>query len=51
MALRDAVKSGVGARRFAEGLFAWIHGPGKEEAKFEQWIKVVGALRDGRRAC
>jgi hypothetical protein len=44
MALRDAVKDRAGARRFAEGLFAWLHGPGKAEAKFEQWIETVAAL-------
>ena len=44
MALRDAVKDTAGARRFAEGLFAWLYGRGNEEAKFEQWIKVVAAL-------
>ena len=27
MALRDAVRSGAGAKRFAEGLYAFLHGP------------------------
>ena len=44
MALRDAVKDRAGARRFAEGLFAWIYGGGGEEQKFERWIATVAAL-------
>jgi hypothetical protein len=45
MALRDAVKSRVGAERFfARGLFDFLHGPGAMERKFEQWCDVVANL-------
>jgi len=44
MALRDAVKSRVGAEAFARGLFDFLHGPGAVERKFEQWCKVVANL-------
>jgi hypothetical protein len=44
MALRDAVKSPEGARRLAEGLYDWLHGPGSEHLKFDRWLKVVAAL-------
>ena len=44
MALRDAVRSGVGARRFAEGLFAFLHGRGSAEQRFAAWCDVVDVL-------
>ena len=44
MALRDAVKSPAGARRFAEGLFAFLHGPGDDRTRFEAWCETVAAL-------
>lgn len=44
MALRDAVKSGPGARAFAEGLFDWIYGPGDQRSKFEAWCETVADL-------
>ena len=44
MALRDAVRSGAGARRFANGLFAFLHGPGSVEQRFAEWCEVIGAL-------
>lgn len=44
MALRDAVKSPAGARRFAEGLYAFLHGPGDDRGRFEQWCETVAAL-------
>ena len=44
MALRDAVRSGVGARRFADGLFAFLHGRGSDEQRFTAWCDVVHAL-------
>jgi len=44
MALRDAVRSSVGARRFAEGLFASLHGPGGPEDRFTNWCTEVAAL-------
>jgi hypothetical protein len=44
MALRDAVKSGHGARIFAEGLHAFLHGAGSPERRFERWVAAVAAL-------
>ena len=44
MALRDAVRSPEGAEAFAEGLHAFLHGPGSMRARFEAWRDVVEAL-------
>lgn len=44
MALRDAVKSPSGARTFAEGLFAFLHGPQKLQPRFEAWVDAVAQL-------
>jgi len=44
MALRDAVKPHEGAQAFAEGLYAFLHGSGDDERKFERWVDVVGGL-------
>lgn len=44
MALRDAVKSEEGARAFAEGLYQFLHGPGKLAGRFERWVQVVSEL-------
>jgi hypothetical protein len=44
MALRDAVKSAVGARLFAEGLFEFLHGSVAPKRRFEKWVEVVAAL-------
>lgn len=44
MALRDALKSPVGAKAFAEGLFDFLHGTGSDEARFTRWIDTVAAL-------
>lgn len=44
MALRDAVKSGAGARAFATGLYDFLHGTGTDEARFETWCESVAAL-------
>jgi hypothetical protein len=44
MALRDAVKSEEGARRFAEGLYEFLHGAGNVEVKFRRWCEVVAEL-------
>jgi hypothetical protein len=44
MALRDAVRTPEGARAFAEGLHAWLHGPGSMRARFEAWRDTVEAL-------
>jgi hypothetical protein len=44
MALRDAVKSNHGARRLAEGLFAYLHGGAELPARFEAWVDAVAGL-------
>ena len=44
MALRDAVKSAQGARTFAEGLFAFLHGKGELQQRFEAWVDAVASL-------
>jgi hypothetical protein len=44
MAIRDALKSERGARAFAEGLYALLHGPGTLPAKFSRWCEVVAGL-------
>jgi hypothetical protein len=44
MALRDAVKSDAGARRFAEGLYEYLHGGGSLERRFTRWVEAVAGL-------
>jgi hypothetical protein len=44
MALRDAVKSAQGARRFAEGLFDYVYGERTIDARFESWVETVAGL-------
>ena len=44
MAVRDAVRSTYGARRFAEGLYAWLHGRGSLENRFAAWCEAVAGL-------
>ncbi len=44
MALRDAVRSPAGARAFAEGLYAFLHGRGGLERRFADWVEVIGSL-------
>ncbi len=44
MALRDAVKSAAGAKVFAEGLYAFLHGPGTTQARFGAWCEAVASL-------
>lgn len=45
MALRDAVvRSADGARRFADGLYDWLYGPGSEADRFGRWVEVVQGL-------
>jgi hypothetical protein len=44
IALRDAVKSAVGARAFANGLYDFLYGAGGPEAKFRRWCEVVALL-------
>ena len=44
MAFRDAVKSPAGARAFAAGLYAFLHGDGDDRRRFERWCDVVAGL-------
>ena len=44
MAVRDAVRTTAGARRFAGGLNAWLHGRGFMEDRFGAWCDAVAAL-------
>lgn len=44
MALRDAVRTGAGARTFALGLHEWIYGAGADHIRFERWCEVLGRL-------
>ena len=44
MALRDAVKSEGGAQLFAEALYAFLHGSGNDQGRFEEWCAAVGQL-------
>ena len=45
MALRDAVRTPAGARRFAEGLYEFLHGSRRNRAaRFGQWCEVVASL-------
>lgn len=44
MALRDAVKTPGGARTFAEGLDAFLHGTAPHQARFEAWVEAAAAL-------
>src|SRR5688572_23155171 len=44
MALRDAVRSGTGARAFAVGLYEFLYGKGTEQNRFETWVEVIAAL-------
>lgn len=44
MALRDAVRSPAGARRFAEGLYDFLHGRADDRTRFERWCETVAAL-------
>jgi len=44
MALRDALKSSGGARRFTEGLFDYVYGRDDLEVRFRRWVEAVAAL-------
>ena len=44
MALRDAVKSPAGAKRFSEGLFELLYGRTGDERRFENWCLTVAEL-------
>lgn len=50
MALRDAIRTPDGARRFATGLYEFLHGKADLENRFERWCETVGELpRPGTR--
>ena len=34
----------AGAARFAEGVYAFLHGRGDDQQRFEEWCGVVGGL-------
>jgi hypothetical protein len=44
MALRDAVRTRVGARMFSEGLYDFLHDSGGLASRFDRWCDVVGSL-------
>jgi len=44
MALRDAVRSDAGAKRFAEGLFDFLYGQETLEHRFESWVAAIERL-------
>jgi len=44
MAVRDAARTATGARRFAEGLYAWLHGRDSVESRFGAWCDVIAGL-------
>ncbi len=44
MALRDAVKSRSGSRRFAEGLYDFLNGRGAQQKRFDRWCEAIAAL-------
>jgi len=44
MALRDAVRTTLGARTFTKGLYAFLHGRGSTATRFDRWCAVVGSL-------
>ncbi|HEX6307732.1 MAG TPA: hypothetical protein VFZ69_06050 [Longimicrobiales bacterium] len=44
MALRDAVRTASGTRRFAVGLHDYLHGRGSLEHRFAAWVEVIAGL-------
>jgi len=44
MALRDAVRGEAGAKTFAEGLFAFLHGKKSLEQRFVDWAAAIESL-------
>ena len=44
MALRDAVKSGAGARLFSNGLYEFLHGSLSMEERFAGWVEMIALL-------
>ncbi|GAC1691115.1 MAG: hypothetical protein NVS9B3_09710 [Gemmatimonadaceae bacterium] len=48
MALRDAVRSALGSRSFATGLYDYLWGRGTDRSRFERWCEVVDGLPRAR---
>jgi hypothetical protein len=48
MALREALRSPAGARLFAHELYAFLHGRGSPQRRFEDWVQAVADLPQGR---
>lgn len=44
MALRDAVRTTLGARTFTKGLYDFLHGGSSIATRFDRWCAVVGTL-------
>jgi hypothetical protein len=44
MALRDAIKSTAGAKKFATGLYDFLYGTDSGQDRFERWCETVRAL-------
>ncbi len=44
MALRDALRPAAGARLFAHELYAFLHGRGSPQRRFEDWAQAVAEL-------
>src|SRR5687768_2849324 len=44
MALRDAVKSGAGAKAFATGLYDYLYGKDPLKIRFENFVSIIGSL-------
>jgi hypothetical protein len=44
MALRDAVKAPADTGLFATGLYAFLHGRGSPQRKFDAWVQTLAAL-------
>ena len=44
MALRDALRTPAGSRRFAEGLYEFLYGRPSLPARFDRWCDVIASL-------
>jgi hypothetical protein len=44
MALRDAIRTTAGSRRFTEGLYDLLYGRGNLATRFDRWCVAVGSL-------
>src|ERR1044072_5465656 len=44
MALRDAVKSGAGARLFSQGLYDFLHGSLSVNERVAGWVEMIALL-------